>query len=106
MTTKNVRAIYFPYCVEKQDDNSWVFLNRNYKPVGFNTSDFIKYEDHPVSMKLTGIRLATLRKLSCDDEKPSNKVYLYNDGCIPTSSASAMSEYLKKIEILLKLQSA
>ena len=36
------RAVYFPYCIEKQADGTWVVLNRQYKPVGFNTSDFIR----------------------------------------------------------------
>jgi hypothetical protein len=106
MAIENVRAVYFPYCIQKQDDDSWVLLNRNYKPVGFNTSDFINYGDHPVSMKLKGIGPATLKKLSYKEEEPSNMIYLYNDGCVPTSSASAMSAYLAKLEILMSLHSA
>ncbi len=106
MAIENVRAVYFPYCIQKQEDGSWVLLNRNYKPVGFNTSDFIKYEDYPVAMKIKGIGPSILKKLSYKDEESSDMVYLYNDGSVPTSSASAMSAYLKKLEILLKLQSA
>ena len=54
MTIENVRAVYFPYCIEKQEDG-WVMLNRNYKPVGFNTGEFIKYEDYPDSIRLKGL---------------------------------------------------
>ncbi|MCD4820754.1 MAG: hypothetical protein K8R11_01465 [Methanococcoides sp.] len=106
MAIENVRAVYFPYCIEKQEDGSWVLLNRNYKPVGFNTGDFIRYEEYPVSMKLKGIGPATLKKLSDKNEDIEDRVYLYNDSCVPTSSAQAMSSYLKKLEVLLKLQSA
>lgn len=106
MSIESVRAVYFPYCIQKQEDDSWVLLNRNYKPVGFNTSDFINYGDYPVSIKLKGIGLATLKNLSYNDEETSNMVYLYNDSCVPSGSASAMSAYLKKLEILMKLQSA
>jgi hypothetical protein len=37
-------AVFFPYCIEKQRDDSWVVLNRQYKPVGFNTSEYISYD--------------------------------------------------------------
>lgn len=100
----NVRAVYFPYCIEKQKDGSWVILNRNYKPVGFNTADFVKYEEYPVSMRIKGLSPATLKKLSCKEEEPGDRVYLYNDVCIPTDDAKSMSGYLKKLEILLRLK--
>lgn len=106
MAIKNVRAVYFPYCIQKEDDDTWVLLNRNYKPVGFNTDEFIDYGDYPVSMKLKGIGSATLKKLSYKNEEPTDRVYLYNDGCVPTSSTQAMASYLKKLEILLKLKRA
>ena len=106
MAKENVMAVYFPYCIEKQEDGSWVLLNRNYKPVGFNTNDQIEYEEHPVSMKLKGMGSATLKKLSYKDEEPGDRVFLYDDGCVPTSNAQAMSSYLKKLEILLKLRHA
>ncbi|MCG5501575.1 hypothetical protein [Ectothiorhodospira lacustris] len=40
MAIENVRAVYFPYRIQKQEDGSWVLLNRNYKPVGFNTGEW------------------------------------------------------------------
>jgi hypothetical protein len=67
MVIKNVRAVYFPYCIETQEDGSWALLRRNYKPVGFNTNEFIKYGEHPMSTKLRGIGAATLRKLLYND---------------------------------------
>jgi hypothetical protein len=96
--------VYFPYCIERQENGSWVILNRNYKPVGLNTGKFIKYGDYPVSIRLKGLGPATLKRLSCKDEEPKGRVYLYTDSCIPTSGAKAMSSYLKKLEILLKIQ--
>ncbi|MFA7607243.1 MAG: hypothetical protein WCY08_11735 [Rhodocyclaceae bacterium] len=106
MAIENIRAVYFPYCIEKQSDGSWVLLNRNYKPVGFNTAEWVTYSEFPVSIKLKGLGPATLRKLSCHDEEPGDRVYLYNDGSVPTRDAKAMAAYLKKLEILLKLESA
>lgn len=97
------RAVYFPYCIEKQSDGTWVVLNRQYKPVGFNTSEFINYEEYPVSAKLSGIGPGICKKLSYSGEAEGNRVYLYNDGCIPTNSQKYMDEYLKKLAILAKL---
>ena len=105
MAIIDVRAVYFPYCLQKQEDGSWVLLNRNYKPVGFNTDDYIKYEDYPVSIKLKGLREKTLQAISHDGEVSDN-IFLYDDGCVPTSSSSSMASYLKKVEILLKLKSS
>ncbi len=105
MAIENVRAVYFPYCIEKQSDGSWLLLNRNYKPVGFNTGEWVRYGEFPVSMKIEGLSDATLRKLSCHDSEPGDRVYLYNDGSVPTRNAEAMAAYLRKLEILLHLES-
>jgi hypothetical protein len=95
-------AVYFPYCIQKQSDGSWVVLNRKYKPVGFNTSEYIEYEKFPVSAMLQGIGPAVAKKLSCDEES-GERIYLYDDGCMPTASKTNMESYLKKLQILAKL---
>jgi len=97
------RSVYFPYCIQKQADGSWVVLNRQYKPVGFNTGEYIKYEEFPVSAKLQGIGPAIANKLAYSGEASGDRIYLYNDGCIPTDSKTNMAAYLKKLEILAKL---
>src|SRR3989338_2611569 len=75
------RAVCFPYCIQKQSDGSWVVLNRQYKPVGFNTSEYIEYEKFPVSAKLQGIGSAISKKLSYSGDASGDRIYLYNDGC-------------------------
>jgi hypothetical protein len=102
-THTDFRAVYLPYCIEKQKDGSWVILNRQYKPVGFNTDDFIDYSQYPVSAVLKGIGPAKLAKLSYTGKADGDRVYLYNDGCNPTRSETDMKSYLKKLEILAKL---
>jgi hypothetical protein len=103
-TSTDFRAVYLPYCIEKCPDNTWVVLNRQYKPVGFNTDDFISYEQYPVSAKLKGIGPAVANKLSYTGiGNVEGRIYLYNDGCNPTSSKNDMDAYLKKLEILSKL---
>ena len=97
------RAVYFPYCIEKQPDGTWLVLNYQYKPVGFNTSEFIKYEEYPVSARLKGIGPAMSDKLSYNGEASGNRIYLYNDSCVPTYSKANMASYLLKLQILAKL---
>ena len=59
--TNKIRKMYFPYCLQKQKDGSWIFLNRKYKPIGFNTGDCIDYEEYPVSMKIPEISHEVLK---------------------------------------------
>ena len=99
----DVRAIYFPYCIQKEKDGSWVILNRNYKPVGMNTGDFVEYKKHPVSARPRSLTAATLKKLSYKGESES-RVYLYNDGTNPLTSKENMDAYLKKLAILMKVK--
>lgn len=106
MALSDFRTIYLPYCIKQQADGSWLVLNREYKPVGFNTGDQINYEDFPVSTKFQELDQATLEKLSYSGEAKSESVYLYNDGTDPLIGAAEMEAYLKRIEILAKLRVA
>ncbi len=99
----DIRAIYFPYCLEKQEDNSWVILNRNYKPIGINTAEFIDYREFPVSATPRSLTTTTLKKLSYDGTA-EDKIYLYNDDTNPLASQKNMESYLTKLAILTKIQ--
>jgi hypothetical protein len=106
MARSDFRAIYLPYCIQQQEDGSWLVLNRQYKPVGFNTDDHLKYEDFPVSTKFKGLGPAKLAKLSYTGKVEGNRVYLYNDGSNPLLSDSNMKAYLSRLETLAKLSVA
>lgn len=104
MSLHDFRSIYMPYCLKKQKDNSYAVLNRGYKPVGFNTYDFIEYEDYPVTTKFKGIGPETAKKLSWEGSEDVETICLYHDGSVPTSSAENMDSYFKKLKILAKLK--
>lgn len=104
MPLNDFRSVFMPYCLAKQKDGRYVVLNREYKPVGFFTRDFVKYEEHPVSVHLEGIGAATAAKLSWEGSENTDKIFLYNDGSLPTASASNMKVYLAKLQILAKLK--
>lgn len=103
---RNVRHIMFPYGMTRNDDGTWVLFNRNYKPVGLISEDHVDYNDPRHKMKIKGLSRATLAKLDIRGEGLGTQIFFYNDATTPESSASAMSAYLKRLEILIRLEGA
>lgn len=104
MPLGDVRSVHLPYCVKKQDDGTYVVLNREYKPLGFKTKEHVKYENYPISVKLSGIGPATAKKLSYKGSTDVDTIYFYNDGCVPTESAANMKAYLERLGHFAKLK--
>ena len=104
MPLHDVRSAYLPYCLDKQSDGSYAVLNRDYKPLGFLTRSHVNYSDYPVCAKIAGLTAATAQKLSWNASPDLDRIYLYNDGCIPTRSKENMDAYLKRIRILAALK--
>lgn len=103
MPLNNFRQIHMPYCLKKQDDGCYVVLNREYKPLGFDTDEYLKYEDYPILVKYK-ITKAKIKQLSVHPEDNSEDFYLYNDGCLPEHNKKNMDAYLEKLRILTKLE--
>ena len=104
MPLNDFRSVFMPYCLSKQEDGTYVVLNREYKPVGFKTKETVDYKSYPICVHLKGIGPSTASKLSCHGSNDVNNIYLYDDGCIPTASVEHMKSYLKKLEILAQLK--
>ncbi|MBV5345669.1 MAG: hypothetical protein JZU63_09185 [Rhodoferax sp.] len=104
MALLDFRSVFMPYCIRKQSDGRYVVLNREYKPVGFATNAFIKYDEHPVAVDLEGITPATAAKLSWTGKNDTDEIFLYSDGCSPLTSADNMRRYLSKLEVLAGLK--
>lgn len=100
------RAIFLPYCIQRQPDGRYVVLNRNYKPLGFRTADFLEYEQYPIAVKFKGLTPKKAASLSARGSENLEAITLYNDSCIPTASAANMKAYLSRLEILAKLKFA
>lgn len=103
MALNDYRAVYMPYCLRKQKDDRYAVLNREYRPVGFKTNDWINYDEYPVCVKIKGIGPATARKLSYNSNSDTKEIFLYNDGCNPIKDKKHMAVYLKKLELLAKM---
>lgn len=95
------RELFLIYCLDRQPDGRYVALNRRYKPVGFAAAQWVEYQAFPVGFQfkraLSGAQIAAL---SFNGDTAAERIYLYNDGCIPTSSAAAWSAYSARLQRL------
>ena len=98
-----LRCTHFPYCLRRTTDGCYILLNRNYKPLGNQSGEWINYDTDPSASPLN-ITAAVAKKLSWDGSENLGTIYLYNDGCTPTDSAEHMAAYLKRISVLMKLE--
>jgi len=71
-------------------------------PVGFNTRDQIDYSKYPILVEISGIGPATAARISFDGSSDQGRIYLYNDGCVPTHSDANMTAYLNRLKQLAK----
>ena len=98
-----LRFTHFPYCLKRLEDGRYIVLNRRYKPLGNQKTDFVVYEGDPsvIDAKITP---ATARKLSWKSSEDTSVIHLYNDGCIPTESAAHMTAYCRRLAVLMALK--
>jgi hypothetical protein len=96
--------IFMPYCLDKQPDGGYVALNRDYKPLGFDTGDFVNYQRFPITHSLKGLSPTAASEISCHGTPDLSRIYLYNDGCNPANGkARDMSDYMRRLERLSRL---
>jgi len=103
MLTIEFRWAFMPYCLHRLKDGRYIVLNRSYKPLGIQTRDWVDYDTHPTAARIK-ITKATARKLSWEAKEDLDVIFLYNDGRVPTKSASNMDAYLAKLAIMAKLK--
>lgn len=96
------RENFFPYCLDLQVDGRWQLLNRNYQPIGCRTYDKAGNKVMQFSFHLRGLGPATQAKL-CVHGEGGRRIYLYNDGCLPTFGKKNTEMYLTKLGILLPM---
>jgi hypothetical protein len=97
-------AINLPYCILRLPDGSYIVLNREYKPLGFNTDAWVTYADYPIGARYRKIHPNTARKLNVSQNFDPDCIYLYNDGCNPLSDIRFMQSYGEKLAILAKMK--
>lgn len=98
------RWMFLPYCLQRQEDGSYVVSNRRYKPVGITRMDHVDYAEYPVRVRFKRLTAATAKALSWSGSEDLEKIFLYNDGTIPTSSEENWRAYSKRLQRLANLQ--
>jgi hypothetical protein len=109
--------INLPYGMKKNSDNEWLFFNREYIPLGWNTNPQNQsiygdsaFAELPVYTKYKKLTEPTLSKLAWDDTKGVKRnsdgeiemVFFYNDETNPQSNSKYWSQYFDKIKLLSK----
>lgn len=98
-----LRWTHFPYCVQRLKDGRYIVLNRDYKPLGIQSSERVVYETHPSAINIK-VTPATARKISWKESDDIGVIHLYNDGCVPTSSAAHTAAYCKRLSVLMAIK--
>jgi hypothetical protein len=82
-------AVCLPYCLKKQEDNTFLVLNRNYKPLSFKSieDDFLKQE-LPIYLKIRGLTERKIHQIISIGEgacvqNDGKDIFLYNDKTNP-----------------------
>lgn len=100
-TTSELRQLILIYCLQRLADGSYIALNRRYKPVGLSTVEWVDNEAFPVRFKFKrALSAAQVAALSYKGDANPERIYLYNDGCIPTESSAHWKAYADRLERL------
>jgi len=104
MSNYDFRHVYLPFCLQRLADGRYVVLNKDYKPLGFQTREKVEYEVYPIAATFLRLDSRTAAKLSFNGSQELEAIYLYDSNCVPTDSNQNMEKYLVRLEILAKLK--
>ncbi len=99
----SVRALCLPYCLDLQPCGRYAVVNRNYKPLGFSCGGYVHYGEFPVLLNIR-VTQRTASKLSVAECCDPRRIYLYDDGCIPTANSKTWLRYQARLLHLAKLR--
>ncbi len=86
---------WLPYTLEYVEGGKSILLNRNYKPVGQTSRDWVDYSEFQhLYVHVTN----DLRKTYT--AKGAGIGFLFNDGCPPWNSRARATAYLKRLRVL------
>lgn len=105
MDNQAIRRKFFPYCIRWRRENSFILLNRDYKPLGCTSSKHVDYETHYSKVKLE-YSLKQMADMFSWNGRISDEgnFWLYHDGTVPTDSKRHMRSYLEKLSRLMTLR--
>lgn len=95
---------HLPYCLQQTKDGKWLVLNRNYKPLGTVSKEFVDYDSHPDRLAIHPRTIGAIRRLACNEIEgtPDDPgiLFFYDDGSMPTESARNWASYSTILSLL------
>lgn len=93
--------MYLPYCLLLQADGSYMVCNRRNQAVGSQPESYLSNNQVIVKVRFARkLSTAQIAFLDCLGRTERERIYLYNDGCIPTGSDAAWAAYSKRLQRL------
>lgn len=100
-TVSEFRMVFLIYCLHHLPDGSYVALNRQYKPVGVSSTEWVEYENLPVRFHFQrALSARQVAALSCNADATPERIYLYSDSCLPTASQADWQAYSARLQRL------
>jgi hypothetical protein len=94
-----MRTRFLPYCLKKLKSGNFILLNRWYKPLGNNSSEWIDYEQSESIFKLQREpKKFESNFITVFKDEFETTYYLYDDSCIPYNDAKSTNDYFKRLE--------
>ena len=94
--------IELPYCLQRLDDGRYILLNRDYKPIGIETKEWVRYEDYPSAHYFGNIVEDLAIALSSDPKSPNiYLIHLYGVKTNPARSVKNLEDYIRRLKLLL-----
>lgn len=114
MSLFNFFRISMPYGIKRNSANEWFAFNREYMPLGWNSTQHKKsiqddtaYAEYPIHTKYSGVTELRLMKLGTsenyiqrDEKGEIHTLFLYDDNTNPSLNAEGWDMYLEKIKLL------
>lgn len=101
MAAFEVRQVFLPYCLQRTTDGDYLLLNRKYKPLGVMSAEWVNYDTHPSKFRFKrALSAKQVTALSCTGSADAECIYLYDDGCVPTSNDASWKTYSARLQRL------
>jgi hypothetical protein len=102
LSTKSVAywemRLWLPYGANRIEGDTFILVNRHYKPVGSTTKDHVDYRTYPhLSLRLHG---DSWRAFS---HRTAEQPFLFNDGCPPWATRQDAEAYLGRLAEMRRL---
>ena len=92
---------FLPYIIYQDKDGTYLFLSREYKPVGMvpRPGDWVDYAACTQRFRVKGLTPEIAAKVSVRGSPAASWITLYHDGCRPQDSERNRRAYLKRLKL-------